>query len=188
MPRLYVGGVGGCGKTVACKKVAAKFPGVVSLTGSEIMMRAAGVHTREELEQLPEGTKDWLRATAFEEYYKRYPDLIIEGHFFLTGVDIPYFDEYVLIEAALSDLIRFRLLDPLRKRDIDPENIRQEMQAIEGRVNRLEKEYGIKVVRIKNDSSLEDLAEKIERIFISCLLERQIIGFLSKERRWRRNF
>lgn len=165
MPRVYVGGVGGCGKTVACKAFATKHPDVSCLTGSEIMMKAAGVGTREELMNLPDEVKEPLRARAFEAYYQSNGQLVIDGHFYLTGTDIRYLDAFILLEVDLPKLTLFRIGDSSRARSLKREEMQSEITLMEERVRHLERTYSIRVIRINNGGSIDDLVTKIEQVY-----------------------
>lgn len=166
MARVYVGGLSGSGKSTACKAVARKL-GISYLTGSEIMMRSAGVATREDLDRLPEDVKNDLRLHSFESYYQKTPDLIINGHFYLTGTDIKYFDAYVLVEVDTERLIGFRQNDETRQRSLEPSVIDQEKAQLENRVDKLVSKFGVKIIRIKNNGTLGELANSIEGVYLS---------------------
>jgi len=166
MARIYVGGSGGSGKTAICKLIAERL-NIPVLTGSEIMMRAAGLSSREDLAKLSEEEKQRLRDSAFEACYQSAPELVIEGHFFLTGKDVRYLDAYILIETDEERLVEFRKNDSNRARSLDIEEIRKETLKMEGRISNLETEHGIRVIRIKNDGDLEDLAESVEVVYLS---------------------
>lgn len=168
MARVYVGGPSGSGKTAACKIVAQEL-GISYLTGSEIMTKAAGVSTPKELELLPENIKNNLRLNAFENYYKSAPDLVIDGHFYLTETDIRYFDSYLLVEIEPTRLIEFRKGDrEIKQRSINSLSIQNEMAQLQERVEILESKFGIRVIRIKNDSTLNELTKSIEGAYISA--------------------
>jgi len=161
MARLYLGGPSGCGKTLAIKQINDLYPHISCLSGSQIMMRAAGVLTREELNLLSPAKKDVLRETAFSSYYAAAKNLILEGHFFLTETDARFIDSFVLVEVSVESLIRFRNSDSSRIRGIDLDDITQEVEVIEKRVFDFENKFEIKVVRISNDSSLDKLVSTI---------------------------
>lgn len=165
-----MGGPGGSGKTVACKLVAQELS-ISCLTGSEIMMNAAGVSTRDELDALPENVKDELRLNAFEAYYKATPNMVIDGHFYLTEKDISYFNAFVLVEVDLERLVRFREDDTSRKRSIEPLVVQEEITEVNDRVHNLESKFGVRVIRINNDNTLEDLQRSIEGVYISASTE-----------------
>lgn len=166
MARIYIGGPGGSGKTVACELVSEDL-GISHLAGSKIMMQAAGVSTQEELEALSNDFQDELRLNAFEANYQNTPDMVIDGHFYLTERDIDYFDAFVLVEVDPERLVRFREVDVSRKRSTDISAIKKEISEISERVHDLESKYGIRVIRIKNNASLEDLQRSIEGVYIS---------------------
>lgn len=167
MARVYVGGPSGSGKTEACKRVAQAL-GISCLTGSQIMMKAAGISTRDELNALSEEKKNDLRLHAFETYYQSTPNLVIDGHFYLTETDIKYFDAYVLVEIETERLIEFRKQDGARQRSVEGSSIEEETSQLHQRMSKLEDEFGIRVIRVKNDSSLEELARSIEGAYISA--------------------
>ncbi len=184
MARVYVGGPSGSGKTVACKTVAQEL-GISCLTGSEIMMRASGVSTRDDLEQLPESTKNELRLHAFESYYQSTPNLVIDGHFYLTETDIKYFDAYLFVEIDSERLIEIRNSDDTRQRSTDRSVIDQEIVQLHERVDKLESEFGIRVIRIKNDSTMDELTRSIEGAYLSAFSDetRRELFIRGKERR-----
>jgi len=174
MARVYIGGPSGSGKTAACGLVAQEL-GISSLTGSQIMMQAAGISTRSELENLLEETKQDLRLHAFEDYYKMTPNLVIDGHFYLTEIDIRYFDAYVLVDIDTPRLIEFRMADGARERSLDPLDIAKETQELHQRVEKLESDFGIRVIRVKNEGTLEELSRSVEGAYISaCPLETRV--------------
>ena len=168
MPRLYVGGPSGCGKTLACKSAAQKL-GITYFTGSEIMMKAACVSTREELNALFENIKEDLRLRAFEFYYQTTPNLVIDGHFYLTETDISYLNSYILVEIDPERLIKFRKIDLTRERSHNSISIETEIAELEARVCKLQSDFRIEVIRIKNDGSLDDLVGSLEREYMRSI-------------------
>lgn len=165
MARIYIGGLSGCGKTEACRRFSLENNRVVNMTGSEIMMQAAGVKTRDELANLPEKIKENLREIAFTKYYSSNPNLIIDGHFYITQHEIDYLDAFVLIEIDNQKLIRYRSNDEGRIRSLNIDDITQELTLLNQRISEAETRYNIEVIRINNDGSLIDLVEKISQVY-----------------------
>lgn len=166
MTRLYVGGPSGCGKTVVCKNITNNL-GISCFTGSELMVKAAGVSTKDELDLLPEDIKNDLRLNSFKKYCESTQDLIMDGHFYLTENDINNFDAYILIEIDQETLINFRSKDETRQRTVEPIEIETEIIQINKRVQDLENQYGIKIITIKNNDTMEHLSKNIENIYLS---------------------
>jgi len=164
MTRLYVGGVGGCGKTAVCRLLSSTL-GVKHITGSEVMMRTAGVKSRDDLENLPEEIKARLRDTAYEEIYQQNTSLLVEGHFYLTETDANYLTSCVVIETDPEQLRLFRLRDSTRKRSTDKDAIVEEIAAFEGRVASFSKSYRLPICRIKNQGTLDELARGLEALY-----------------------
>lgn len=165
MARLYIGGPSCCGKTSVIDKINNLYPHISCLSGSQIMMRAAGVLSREELSLLPEDKKDFLRETAFSSYYTAARNLILEGHFFLTEIDAKFLNSFVYIETDVKSLIRFRKLDKTRARSVTRNDILQEVSDLDGRVKEFESQYGIKVIHVLNDSILDKLVSRILTLY-----------------------
>ena len=132
-------------------------------------MRAAGVRTRAELELLPETEKQRLRATAFVDYYRSSPNLLAEGHFFLTEEDVRCFDALLLVDAPTLKIIEFRREDNTRNRSLDHKEIDKERREISQRVRDLEHNYGIKIKSIENTGTLDDLTEKVRKTYQNCI-------------------
>lgn len=181
MARVYIGGPGGSGKTQACNQVAQKL-GVSFQSSSEIMMRAAGVSTRGELERLPEDVKNNLRLRGFEDYYKTVSNLVMDGHFHLTATDAEYFDAYVLVETDIDSLIEYRRKDRSRVRALDRSVVEDEMARLEERVSNFESQFGIKVFRVRNDGTLDQLTRSIEGVCLSAISDETKRDLLSLRR------
>lgn len=165
MARLYIGGPSGCGKTAAIKIINSRYSHISCLSGSQIMMRAAGVLTREELNLLPEAKKNTLRETAFSSYYAAAKNLILEGHFYLTEIDARFINSFVFVEASADSLIRFRKSDESRIRSTENSDISEEFAGLEKRIKDFEDKFRVSVVRIANDSTLDKLVSKILALY-----------------------
>lgn len=166
MAKLYLGGPGGCGKTTVCERMVALHPKIRLVSGAEVMIRTAGVLSREELETLPEDVKDVIRNTAFTEYYKGANNILAEGHFWLTKEDAMYFDAFVLIETPIDLLVRFRSQDT-RLRSLDPGLIACEIGDLESRIAKLQTQHAIHITRVGNNSSIERLLEQVNDLYMS---------------------
>lgn len=165
MTKIYIGGVSGCGKSIVAQMMKDKYPTINYLAGSEIMMKAAGLSSREELDKLPEEIKNRLRVTAFQSYYSQECDIIAEGHYNLTDADIKLFEVFILIEATPQFLLNLRKSDKSRKRPITIDAIQNEIDQMRRRIQECRNKYKIKIIQVDNMGSLHDLFVQIERIF-----------------------
>jgi broad-specificity NMP kinase len=175
MPRFYIGGPSGCGKTAAIKIIKEKFPWISCQSGSGVMMKAAGVTSRKELEQIPEIYLQNLRKLAFKKYYQTEPNLICEGHYFLTDTDFKYIDKFFLLEVPIEKLVEFRLLDSTRSRSTIMSEIEEEINDLNKKVESFEKRFKIKVIKLSNDSSLENLVSKVMNFYFKSSTSRKPI-------------
>ena len=173
MARVYIGGIGGSGKTRVTRLLAERIEGVSTLTGSEIMMRAAGVSSREELRQLPEEQKERLRISVIPALYKSHDQLLAEGHYYLTREEIDCFDAFLLVEAPVERIVEFRRSDVTRVRSLEPEAVLRERQEMTERIKLLETRHGLQVVKIENGSTLDDLAEKVRSVY-ECSIRKEV--------------
>ncbi len=172
MARVYIGGVGGSGKTRVTKLLAEQIEDVSILTGSDIMMKAARGNTREELRQLPNKTKEKLRISVIPGIYRSHAKLIAEGHFYLAREETECFNAFLLVEAPVEKIVEFRRLDVTRGRPLEPEAIVREKVEMSTRIRLLEDNYGLQVVTIENDGSLGDFDRKVRKVY-ECSIQRE---------------
>jgi len=166
MIKLYIGGIGGCGKSTAGELLSRRvsFPFFV---GSEVRMKFAGVTTREELLAIPLETRREMRRTAFREVYEANSDLIMDGHYFLTDVDLEHLTHYLLVDVDVERAVVFRRNDLRRERSLREDDIRAEITELSERVSAFERNNGIKVNRIRNNDTIDTLAGSVEQLFTS---------------------
>jgi adenylate kinase len=163
--RYYIGGASGSGKTTV-SKIISKTLNIPHFTGSTVMMIAAGVSNRNDLSKIPEDQLNLLRETAFLETYEKNPDMILEGHFFLKKTDVNYFNQLILIDASTETILKYRLNDPTRERDLDLNLIKKDIEETRERAINASKKFNIPLKIINNEDEIYKLAELIQNAFL----------------------
>lgn len=151
--RLYIGGASGCGKTTlaqACSQILR----VPYFTGSAVMVKVAGVMTREELSELPGEILEDLRCCAFKNIYLKHSDMILEGHFFLTATDAEYLDQLLLLQPSPETIVAFRQSDSSRLRPLELESVVADVEATRRRAELVSEQFHLP---LKVISGMEDV-------------------------------
>lgn len=126
--RIYIGGPNGVGKTTLAREVAKLDPTYRTLSGSEVMMKACGVGTREELMYLDPEFKAKIEATKYVEVVMAFPNLIMDGHFVLCREQMECFDRFILMVADPRRILELRIADHTRRRELQLEDIRRDLE------------------------------------------------------------
>jgi adenylate kinase len=155
--KIYIGGVGGVGKTTLSKALAEELD-AVALTGSEIMMQLCNVDSREQLETYSPKEKELIERERYPELLSNYPRIIVDGHCKLYPEQISCFKHFFLLEATPETILQRRIERGRREPNI--EIIKEEMEIYKRRTEQLS-EYGAHFIRIENEKDLSIAKKEI---------------------------
>jgi adenylate kinase len=159
--KIYFGGVQGVGKTTLARKLIEN-SSFVHYSTSDVLMQHFRVNDRKDLEKITIDQE--LRDKIFLEFYLKYPNLILDGHFKLSTFDDIFFNFFFFIDAPSSVILGRRKSDHYRERpsrfssleDIEEEKKRELFSA---------RNFGIEPIVILNDDAIDKVVARIKRIF-----------------------
>jgi len=155
--KIYIGGVGGVGKTTLSKALAQEL-NATAFSGSEIMMQLCNVNSREQLKIYSPEEKELIERKRYPELLSQYPRIIVDGHCKLYPEQINCFKHFFLVEATPRTILQRRTERGRREPNI--EIIKEEIKTYKRRTEQLS-EYGIHFIKIENEKDLSIAKEKI---------------------------
>ncbi len=166
MPKIYIGGVSGSGKNSVGRLISQKDASIVSVSSSDLLMKDLGITDKADFKKIPNDELERARREVLPDFLNKHENVIMDGHFNLTRQLVDLVDAYVLIEVTPEKLLNYRNSDLERNdRDKSEDSIREDLLKYEQKVRDQEQKWGIKVIRIPNDSSLEVLADRILDVY-----------------------
>ena len=161
--RIYIGGIGGVGKTAVGQELARRHQ-MKHLSGSQIMMELCGVDSREELSRVPKEQKMAIEKIEYPHFATQYPRVIIDGHCDLLPEQAECFDGFVFLTAPAKIIKIRREQRKGRQRDVGIRTIRTEQNEYQQRVSKTEQECRIKFVTVSNVGSIDETCGLIEKV------------------------
>ncbi|MEA3378884.1 MAG: AAA family ATPase [Nanoarchaeota archaeon] len=158
--RIYIGGVGGVGKTAISKEFIKNHKEFKHLPGSEIMMTACEVNSRKELSELDLEYKLEIENTKYVEVVKEHPFLIVDGHCRLTKAQADCFDIFVYM-VANAETIKQRRKEKGRR---NCSGIEADIKEYNKRVENLKTQHDIKIHKLKNEGITEYAVKSLENL------------------------
>jgi len=162
--RIYIGGVGGVGKTTT-GELLAKRTGGQHFAGSYIMMQLCQTPDRESLETYNPDRKEQIERELYPKFIRQYSRISVDGHCRLYEEQAKVFDQFFLLEAE-PDKISHRRQNQGR-RSTDLEQIIEELKDYKKRITALSSQYRIPLTVIPNNGSVEETVERI----LQCIRE-----------------
>jgi adenylate kinase len=160
--RIYVGGVPGSGKTSTLKKISELNSDISVISSSKLLQEALGLSNKEDLSHCPVEELNNIRNIAIPGFINNHTNVVIDGHYFLTEKVAGLFDGFVYIDIDLETLIQFRKNDlEFPNRSIDRVEVLKEITDYKNRLVEKENCFHLKILHIKNEGTIEDLAIKI---------------------------
>lgn len=159
--RIYIGGVGGVGKTTIARKLANKYH-MTYLTGSLIMMTLCGVHSREELSALPKDRVAFVRKMKYPSFVSQNKRVIVDGHCELFPEEAECFNLFIFLVAPARIIQKRRGQRKDNRRDTSLRTILAEQKIYRQKMKAIEKECKIKFMVVSNAGSVTRTCELIE--------------------------
>lgn len=160
--RIYIGGVGGVGKTTVGQELARRHQ-MKHFSGSQIMMQICGVNSREELSHIPKKQKNVIEKTEYSHFLVRHPRVIVDGHCELLSEQARCFDGFIFLTAPAKIIRDRRWQRKERERDVNIQTIRMEQKDYQKRVSKTEQGCGIKFMVVVNIDNISKTCEIIEK-------------------------
>lgn len=142
--RICLVGVRGVGKSTLVKSVLPELPEVEHVVGSAVLRELAGADFQR-FDHLPEETKRAYRLSAIDWMEARQDEtqrhILCDGHTSLldestgrvgpvfTERDCAFFRELILLEAPLELVLERRRGDTRKRRSLDPDVVRRELEG-----------------------------------------------------------
>ncbi len=163
--RIYIGGVGGVGKTTVGKELA-KRQKLHQFSGSEIMMLICKAASREELESISADRKLEIERINYPDFLSMYEKFVVDGHCELLPEQAACFDMFVFLTAPVEEIIKRRKLRNGRARDTNLFAVEQELLNYKMRVLETERACGVHFVEITNTETVENTCASIEKMLM----------------------
>lgn len=160
--RIYIGGVGGVGKTTIARELAHGH-GMRYFSGSQIMVSLCGVSSKEELSIMSEEEKIAVRRFKYPSFVTRNQRVIIDGHCELLPEEAGCFDAFVFLTASAKIIGNRRKNKGDGRRSTDLKTILMEQKEYRRRSREIEQNCGIKFVVVSNAGSTTKTCELIEK-------------------------
>lgn len=159
--RIYIGGVGGVGKTTIGEELAKRHQ-MEYFPGSRIMMALCGVNSREALSGVSKKKKTALEKKEYPCFVMKNPRVIIDGHCQLLPKQAKCFDRFIFLEAP-KETIKLRRKQRGR-RHTDLRIIQREQKEYKERVFKTERECGIQFVIVSNAGTVNETCDSMKKI------------------------
>ncbi|MDR2778573.1 MAG: hypothetical protein LBB13_03710 [Rickettsiales bacterium] len=156
--KIYLGGNSGVGKTSILNEFKMRNPSFSCLSGSQIIMEAYNLHSREEICGIE------VESADLEKVYEKYENLVVDGHFRLCDAEKHLMNIFIYVTAEPEKILLRRTLDKGRKRELSLEAIRKEESESVQRA-RMSGVHPIFV--LENNDTLDEAMDNLLRI-ISC--------------------
>ncbi|WP_321431074.1 ATP-binding protein [uncultured Methanolobus sp.] len=178
--RFCLTGVRGVGKSTVLGQVKEKVKNLHFVTGSDILQNMMG-EEYSNFEYLPEDEKYALRIKLnkvlddFQQETKM--DLVVDAHLtvynlktksidmIFTQKDIDFYTDLILLDSNPEKVYHHRMRDTKKKRIVDLETIKMEMETERREAIRISSEYKMNLHIVQMD---EEIVEKIIRILMDC--------------------
>lgn len=160
--RIYIGGVGGVGKTIVGQELARRNK-MKHFCSSHIMMNLCQVNSREELSKIPKEQQILIEKLKYPNFVIKNPRVIIDGHCELLPEQAKCFDKFIYLTAPTNIIKKRRICRQERQRCTETNLILTEQNEYDLRKSKTEKECGIKFINIINLGSIMETCKLIEK-------------------------
>lgn len=165
--RIYIGGVGGVGKTTICRKLARTYH-MKHFSGSRIMMKLCEVSSREALSCVPKKQKTIIEKTRYPRFIARNQKVIVDGHCELLPEQAKCFDRFIFLIAPAKIIKDRREQRGDGRRELDLRVILIEQKEHQLKMRQTEQKCGIKFMTVSNAGKIAATCALIGEILISA--------------------
>lgn len=174
--RICFTGIRGVGKTTLLKETDEQNPDVVSISGSDILQELMG-ESYDKFEFLPEKEKYIhrlkLNDVRWEIQHKTGKDMLVDCHLtvynlktgeidmIFTHKDFDFFTEFILLDCTPEKIQNHRKRDTSKKRIVDLDIIKRELDFERKMALKVTKDYGIKLHIVQMDEYAIDNLNRI---------------------------
>ncbi len=173
MPRIYISGASGSGKTAACQLLVKKHPEIHFINSSQLLLDLLNLQHRKELKNVPDSSLERIRQEDFPNIFLTYPNLIVDGHLNFTQKMVDCFDQFISVEISPEKILQNRQSEPERERSVDRAGIEHEISAYNEKLSTVASKFSLHPLKLDNNGSIEQLAEKIYAIYINIETNRE---------------
>jgi len=158
--RICFTGIRGTGKTTLIEKVKGQNPDVCFMSGSDVLQKLMGI-SYSQFEFLPEDDKYAYRLKVnkilCETQYGNKKDLLVDSHLtvlnlktggidtIFTHKDYAFFTDLILFDSTPDEIYSHRRNDTKKKRIVDLETIKKELDLERKTALKISKDHGIKL-------------------------------------------
>ncbi|MDP2755930.1 MAG: AAA family ATPase [Nitrospirota bacterium] len=161
--RIYIGGVGGVGKTVIGQELAHRNK-MEHFSGSWIMMKLCNTNSREGLSEMPTTKKELIEKVSYPNFVIKKRRIIVDGHCGLLLEQVKCFDKFIFLTAP-AEIIKYRRKQrEEQRRNVDTQTILREQKEYELKISKIEQEHGVEFIRFANIANINKTCELIEKI------------------------
>lgn len=118
--KIYIGGNNGVGKSTLAQLFTEYNSEFAAFSSSKVIMDTHGLSSRKEIGEVR------VDNLLIAEFYSKYTNLIVDGHFYLGEYERNNFDIYIFMTAKPETILERRLSDSERIRDITMESVLKE--------------------------------------------------------------
>ena len=174
--RICFTGIRGVGKTTQLKETDEQNPDVVSISGSDILQELMG-ESYDQFEFLPEKEKYIhrlkLNDVRWEIQHTTGKDMLVDCHLtvynlktgeidmIFTHKDFDFFTEFILLDCTPEKIQNHRKRDTSKKRIVDLDIIKRELDFERKMALKVTKDHGIKLHIVQMDESAIDNLNRI---------------------------